>query len=251
MKAHRTKRTVGVVGLLAALVLTASGCSTAPAKAKAQPVAILGQEPQKKVADYDPATAILDPEWGPAFGEDRAVSTPIAAAGIKILSAMFDEHPEYTVEGFVPTDANWNEAAARFKPLVDGAAFQEMETEWTSTKELPVLTSYGSGVDKDGKHTYTFTTESGQPCTYTAEPYATNMEGVSLTARPDESGTQVPVFSGHVTLAVSCKEGGILRGQMVTWFPMTKVGDAWLMMGSYESYLTPGFKIDTSGQDRG
>ena len=151
MKAHRTKRLAGVMGLLAALALTASGCSILPTPA--QPVGTPHQAPQKKVSDFDPAMTTLAPEWAPAFGEDRAVSTPIAKAGIKILSAMYDEHPEYTVEGFVPTDATWNELAAKLEPLVNDAALKKMESDWSSKKELPVLTSYRSGVDKDGKHT--------------------------------------------------------------------------------------------------
>lgn len=70
------------------------------------------------------------------------------------------------------------------------------------------------------------------------------MELATLTALPDETGTQVPVFSGHVTVTVSCKEGGTLKGQMYTWFPMTKVGGAWLMMDTHESSPATKFTME-------
>lgn len=230
----------GVVGLLAALALTATGCSTAPAAA--QPVIKPSQEHQKKVSDFDPAMTVLDEDWVHEFGQDRKVSTPIAKAGLKILSMMFDEHPEYTVEGFVPTDGNWNEAAAKLRPLVDDAAFKKLESDWSSKKELPVMTSYRLG--KDGKPNYTYHAKSGQTCTDTDKPYATNMEIATLTAGPDANGVQVPVFTGNVTLVVHCQEGGTLKGQMYTWFPMVKAGDTWLMRGEYQSNPAGAFTFE-------
>lgn len=242
MKTHRTKRISAAASLLAALALTASGCSIVPAPAK--PVSVQSQEPQKKVADFDPSMTILDPDWAPAFGEDRKVSTPIATAGIKILSVMFDEHPEYTVEGFVPTEANWTESAAKLKPLVDDSAFTFMASSWKTKKELPIITSYRTEADKDGKHTYTYTSESGQKCTDSEKPYDRSMEGAFLTTQADESGAPVPVFGGNVTLTIHCKEGTTLKGQMATSFPMKKVGSSWVMTAGYVSNQAAKFHFE-------
>jgi hypothetical protein len=230
----------GFAGLLMAVALTASGCAPAqpPAAGNAPTTAVK----VKKVADFDPTMTILDPEWDPAFGQDRAFSTPIATAGLKILSVMFDKHPEYTLGGFVPTDKEWSATVADFKPLVNAKAMQKMESEWSADKTLPVMTSYRSKPDKDGVHGYTYTTEAGEKCTDGDQPYEYKTEGLTLTARPDESGTQVPVFSGNVSLVVHCKEGILLEGQIFAWFPMQKVDGKWIMLDTYEANPTGPFK---------
>lgn len=240
MKATRTKRMVSFFGLLMGLTLIGSGC--APAQPPAAGNAPSASAKVKKVSDFDPSMTILDPEWGPVFGEDRAVSTPIATAGLKILSVMFDSHPDYTLGGFIPTDKDWSAVAGDLKPLVNEKALQYMESQWSTDKTLPVMTSYRSKPDKNGVHGYTYTTEAGERCTDGDIPYEYKTEGLTLTARPDENGTQVPVFSGNVSLIVHCKEGILLEGQIYAWFPMQKVDGKWIMLDSYEANPTGPFK---------
>lgn len=235
------KRIISSVGLLIALTLTASGCSVLPVASNAkgtQPVPTV-----KKVADFDPAKAVLDPEWEAAFGKDRAVSTPIATAGLKVLSVMFDSHPEYTLGGFVPTDKEWDTVAGDFEPLVNAKALQHMQSEWNADKTLPVMSSYRSKPDKDGVHGYTYTTEAGEKCTDGDQPYEYKTELLTLTARPDASGNQIPIFSANVSLTVHCKEGGQMYGQMYGWFQLEKVDDKWIMLDTYEFNPIGKFKM--------
>lgn len=241
MKVSRMKRMIGITGALLALTLTGTGCSILPktgnSAAETPPA-----PPVKKVTEYDPAAAILDPEWEAVFGQDRTLATPIATAGLKILSVMFDEHPEYTLGGFVPADKDWTAVAASLKPLVNTKAMQYMESEWSADKTLPVMTSYRSKPDKDGVHSYTYTTEAGEKCTDAGTPYEYKNEAVTLTARPDSEGNQVPVFTSNVSVVLHCQEGIILHGQLYAWFPMVEVDGKWIMLDMYEAKPTGTFK---------
>lgn len=228
----------GLVGLLMALALTATGCQVTanpngspngPQAAPAQAAPVL-----PKVGDFDPELARLGEEWTASFGEDRAVATPFAAAGLKILSVMFDAHPEYTLGGFVPTDKEWKMASDEMQPLVNAKAMQHMQSEWNADKTLPHMMSYRTKPDKDGIRDYTYTTESGEKCTDGDKPYEYKTETVTLAAGTDESGKQVPLFTSHVSVTVHCKEGGMLQGQMFAWFPMEKVNGKWIMLDTYE-----------------
>jgi hypothetical protein len=235
----------GLVGLLMALALTATGCQMIPnanlGNAGAQPTPIV--PPVKKVADFDPAKATIGEEWTTNFGQDPAVSTPFATAGLKIMSVMFDAHPEYTLGGFVPTDKEWSAVAGEFKPLVNAKAMQYMESEWNADKTLPVMTSYRSKPNKDGVQDYTYTTEAGEKCTYGDKPYEYKTEAVTLSAGTDASGAQVPLFTGNVSVTVHCKEGTLLQGQMFAWFPMVQVDGKWIMFETYEVNPTGPFEM--------
>lgn len=233
MKATRTKRMAALVGLLMALTLAATGCQIAP-NPNGQQAAPIAAPSVSKVADFDVSMTTLDAEWVAAFGEDRAVSTPIAETGLKILSLMFDAHPEYTVNGFVPTDREWSAVSNELTPFMNAAAAESAYSKWNADKTLPVMTSYRSKLDKDGNRSYTYTTESGEKCTDSDKPYEYKTAGLSLTARPDENGTQIPVFSGNVNVTVHCKEGKFLQGQMYAWFPLVEVDGKRIILDTYE-----------------
>jgi hypothetical protein len=234
----------GFVGLLMALALTATGCQVIPnpngdkaaAPVQAAPVA-------PKVSAFDPAMTILGEEYVAAFGEDREVSTPIAVDGLKIMSVMFDAHPEYTLGGFVPADKEWSAISGELEPLVNSKALQYMKSQWTADKTLPVMTSYRTKPDKDGVHGYTYTTETGEKCTDADKPYEYKTEAITLTAGADESGIMLPVFTGNVSVTVHCKEGTLLQGQMFAWFPMQKVNGKWIMFDTYEVNPAGPFKM--------
>lgn len=236
----------GVAGLLMALALTATGCQAASnpnGGLQAAPTL----PPVSKVADFDPSMTTLGEEYEAAYGQDRAVSTPLATAGLKILSVMFDEYPEYTLGGFVPTDTEFNTVATQLAPLINSKAMLTMDSKWRADKTLPVMTSYRTKTDKDGVHGYTYTTEEGEQCTDGEKPYEYKTQGLTLGAGTDESGSQAPIFMGHVDVTVHCKEGTLLKGQMFAWFPMQEVNGNWIVLDTYEVNPAGPFKISAAG----
>jgi hypothetical protein len=231
----KTKKLAGVAGLLAALALTATGCQVAPNPSG--PVATRQEVPLQKVADFDPSGVTTDAAWVAAFGDNPALSSGAARDGLKILAIMYGEYPAYTVQGFVPTEEHFIDVSSKLRPLVNDAAFQHMQSKWAEDKTLPVITSYRSRPNAEGVHGYTYTTERGEKCTDTAEPYGIDMSHAALTAMPDANGIETPVFSATVNLVIDCQEGGKLEGQMQTYYGMKQEGEdgAWIIANEYGS----------------
>lgn len=196
------KRVAGVVGLVAALSITASGCSLIPGMGNSTEPA------QGQIASYDPSKVVGDAEFQAAHGVNPAWTTDIAKSGLSLVSTMFEKHPEYTVEGFVPTQDNWNDVLNQLAPFLSESATETLNASWYDNKSLPVLTSG------------TFAREG---CTEGDQPYDVSLDGASVTSTHDDmSGANNPTFVANVTVTIRCKEGGTLKGQMHTSIPMTQ-----------------------------
>lgn len=236
---------VGVAGLLATLALTVSGCQVAPNPGGPDSVPLATQKvEQNKVSDFDPSKTRADAGWEALVGSDPATKAAAARDALALLSIMNDQFPQYTVYGFVPTSADWNEVSSKLQPLVTDSAFQYMESQWNEKLGLPALTSYRTELDVEGVHGYTYTTPTGEKCTDSDQPYTVDMEDLNLTALPATDGTgNLPVIEGSVNLTIHCKEGIKLEGQMKTYFPVEKVGDKWLMKNGYDTNPASAFTV--------
>lgn len=160
------------------------------------------------------------------FGDDRAIATPAAALGNKVLSLTFDQFPQYTVGGFDPTQEDFNQVSAAAKPFMTAEAFQKVEADWASKKDLPVLKT--GRTDRDGNFSQTYVTEAGENCTDSDKPYDLKPVLNTLLTIPNENQVELPSFLSNTEVTVHCKEGGTLQGQMQMWFPLVQENGSWL-----------------------
>ncbi|MCW2763787.1 MAG: hypothetical protein JWR85_3988 [Marmoricola sp.] len=117
--ARRTKRSAGVVGVLAATALAASGCMASPVQNSGP----IRPDPQvtamPKIADFPEAykTANVQDGFVEQFGPGSDVA--VANAGLKIMEVLVEDHPQYTLAAWKPTVVMWTkDIAPKFKPLV-------------------------------------------------------------------------------------------------------------------------------------
>lgn len=242
----RAKRIAGAIGLLAALSLTASGCS-APAEDSTSPAAETGTsapapeapvktapaaaEAPNKVANFDPSKIVVEHSYVEAFGYEQTEIDAISNDATKIVSVMFGEHPEYRVKGFVPTEEHWATVSAEMRPLVNDAAFAFMQENWTG-KNLPALTTYREGHGAD--QTYTYTTAAGEACTDSPTvPYDAEMTSLSIGGMNSLGNVMAPKATAKFSATVTCEQGGTMKGVLGASFLMEKQGDKYLMAHGY------------------
>jgi hypothetical protein len=224
-------RTIALSALLAVLALTASGCQVAqnPAVAGAQAPSPAATT-RTLASSLDPETARLGETWVNMFGEDRALATPAAEVGNKVVNLTFDRFPQYTLGGFDPTQDDFNQVIAVAKTFMTADVIQTMESEWASKKDLPAMRS--GRTDKDGNFSQTYVTEAGESCTDSDKPYEVKpLENVLLTI-PDENEVELPSFLSQVEVTMHCKEGGLLRGQVQVSFSLVQENGTWLVSRS-------------------
>lgn len=243
---RRTKRAAGVVGLLAALALTASGCSaqaedkvpsatetvaSAPApEAPVETKPAIAEAPNK-VAGFDISKVVIDPSYVDAFGYDQAEINAIASDSTNIMSVMFGEHPEYRVKGFVPTEEHWKTVSAEMEPLVTYNAFEFLQGKWNA-KNLPVLTSYRDIEGQD--QTYTYKTEAGETCTDSPTiPYDVEMTSLTISGKNSLGDIMAPMVLSKFNVTVTCEQGGTMKGVLAASFLMDKQEGKYLMNHGY------------------
>lgn len=192
-------------------------------------------EPQNRLANFDTSKVSVNQAWTDTFGANPSMIDGVTRSGVSIMSILFGENPDYMLHGFMPTEDQFTAASAKLRPLVDDAAFQQMQFDWETKRELPTLTSYRSNAVGDkADRQYTFTTKDGQICTDSAEvPYEVEMDAVRLEARNHISGTKAPSFHGDIIITVQCQEGGTLQGHMTTSFFMKLQEVNWIMADGY------------------
>lgn len=224
-------RTISFFSLLAALVFTASGCQVAPNQSAAgAPAPSPAATTRTLASSLDPATVQLGENWVSMFGEDRALATPAAEVGNKVLNLTFDRFPQYTVGGFDPTQDDFNQVIAVAKTFMTAEVIQSMESEWAAKKDLPTMRS--GRTDKNGNFSQTYVTEAGESCTDSDKPYEVKPLENHLMTIPDENEVELPSFLSQVEVTMHCKEGGLLRGQMQVWFSLAQENGTWLVSRS-------------------
>lgn len=216
----RFKRVAGAIGLIAAVALGASGCELLPGGAETG-----------AARGYKAEHAELQQEWIAAYGEDREVATPVAKAGIEALAAMYEDFPQYTVHGFVPTDESIAEVTAVFRPISTEATIKRIESEFAKDKTLPVMTSYRTEINSEGVHGYAVTAPSGEKCTDATTPYKASVNQVYLTSSKDK----VPGIIANVGVTVHCQEGYRLAMTMRTTFDLVQQDGKWLLADNYNA----------------
>lgn len=231
MKARRTNRIAGIVGLLVALVLAISGCGVVNS--------VLGKGDSGDAFSAPVTKPMLASDWVDDYGKDPALPKQISDAGVKIMAVMFDAFPQYTVAGFTPSEQNWTESSEKIKPLVSAQSFQTLQSYWDKNKTLPAMTSYHEDQNVAGKYTNDFQTSDGQTCGATDKPYSLQMVTVIL-----NSQSKVPLFNGVVGVTAQCKDGSTLKGKMRMSFQMEKndAGD-WVMKDSYKLNNAEAFTV--------
>jgi hypothetical protein len=261
MKAHRTKRTAGAAALLAALVMTASGCSSAPAQsAESAPRGQQGAAsptatPGKKLADA--GAPVPDKEFtgfnigtGVVFNWSDADKQSMEKNGLAILKVLIEDHPEYTVAAFKPTQEAWDkDVAPQLKPLTFSTSWPTLTEAWlrevpsedgllddSSPVRNPVLTSRPEVLASD-KTGYTiirsWKSDKGEKCSASDTPYGIDVKGVSITSRVEAIGDAsavFPIISATFDVTVHCQEGGTMTvPQVQTQIPMKKENGEWLL----------------------
>ncbi|WP_223884063.1 hypothetical protein [Pseudarthrobacter sp. BIM B-2242] len=178
-------------------------------------------------SSLDPATVELGELWVNKLGNDPALATSAAEVGNKVLNIVFDQFPQYTVGGFTPTQADFDQVIAAAKPIMTPDAIQTLESDWASKKSIPTLTS--GRTDRDGNFSQTYVTEAGESCTDSDQPYEVKPVHNVLLTLTDENQIEVPSFMSNVSVRSHCKEGGMLQGQMQLWFTLVQENGTWLV----------------------
>jgi hypothetical protein len=241
-------KALALSGLLTVLSLTMSGCQTAPDQNPVGAQAPSHTETVKTPASsVDPATVEPGENWINLLGNDPALATSAAVVGNKVLNLVFDQFPQNTVGGFKPTQADFDQAIAAYKPFTKADAIQQMESEWATKQDLPTLTS--GRVDRDGNFSQTYVTEAGESCTDSDKPYDVKPVLNQLITIPDENQVELPSFYSHTEVTVHCKEGGLLQGQMQMWFPLVQENGTWLV--SRAPQVKPGAPFKMVSQANG
>lgn len=231
-------------GLLAVIALTATGCQVAP---NPNPVGAQAPAPtttpKTPASSLDPATVELGELWVNKLGNDPALATSAAEVGNKALNVIFDQFPQNTVGGFKPTQADFDQVIAAYKPFTKADAIERLESDWANKQEIPTLKS--GRVDKDGNFSQTYVTEAGESCTDSDQPFDVKPVHNVLLTLTDENQIELPAFMASVNVRSHCKEGGMLQGQMQVWFPLVQENGTWLV--SREPQVKPGapFKMVT------
>jgi hypothetical protein len=261
MKAHRTKRIAGTAALLAALALTASGCSVASAQSAPQgtpsPTATAG----KRLADIATANADSDFEgWntgdGTPFKWSEADKKSMEKNGLAILQVLIEDHPEFTVEGFKPTLEIWDkEVAPKLKPLTLSTAWPQLTADWMRETPAedgrfedmdarfphnPILTNRPELLNGDKYPGYdvirSWKSDKGEKCSPSDQPYATDVKGISITTRVDaaaDASSAFPLLTASYDVTVHCKEGGAMTvPQISTTVQLKKEHGEWLLGGT-------------------
>lgn len=245
-----------VVGLLAALTLTASGCTGANGPA----AGFIPAAPSSPTNKLSTLSVNYDSDfegWNSMNGEtnfkwSKADKASMEKNGKALLQILIEDHPEYTVEGFKRTPEEWNsKVAPKLKPLTLSSAWPTFTKAWT--KEVPsedgkikggamtpfepnaVLTNSPEILNGDAYPDYdvirSWKSQAGEKCSVSDQPYEIDGKGISLTTRPegDTFASAYPIFSGQYEVTIHCKEGGKLKSVLETSIQMKKERGEWVM----------------------
>lgn len=212
--AGRFKRTAGAMGLMAVVVLVASGCELLP-----------GAQPKFPIKNYQFAGVELTEEFKAAYGDDRKLAEPIVDAATDVLAVKYDQFPQYTVHGFVPTDENFQATVEALRPLVTEESIKESEADWAKDKSLPVQQSYRPELNSEGVHGYTFTAPSGEKCTDSDTPRTYEPGLLSISAKDDKT----PVVNSNVGVNIHCQEGYRMNINITDKLEMVQKDGKWIM----------------------
>lgn len=218
----RFKRVAGAIGLITAVALGSSGCELLPGGA------------EKGVRGNNKAGIELNQEYIAVYGDDRKAAEPVMDAGINALALMYDDFPQYTVNGFVPTDENLKEVVTAFKPISTEGTIKRIETEFAEDKSLPVMTSYRTKVNSEGVHGYTFTAPSGEKCTDAATPYEVAIGLINLSVGENKT----PAIIAQAGVTVHCQEGYRVALTMRTTFDLVQQDGKWLLADNYKAEVS-------------
>lgn len=257
MTSH-TKRIAGVAGLLAALTLTATGCQVAPNPNGAQAAPPVQEAPQVKLTDVE-VTADSDYEgWNSMDGEvgfrwSEADKAAQQKNGKAILQVLFEDHPEFTVDGFKATSEVWkSEVAPKLQPLTLSSKWAMLTGAWskevpaedgkiaseeTEPYRNPVLTNRPEILNGDKYPAYTiqrsWKSKSGETCSPSDKPYDINVQAISITTRPEGNSfaSAYPLLTPQLEIAIHCKEGGKLKAAVSPTIQMKKENGEWRLSG--------------------
>jgi hypothetical protein len=247
----------GVVGLLAVLTITASGCTFGNRADNVYVPPAPEATPMVKLSTL-PVTYDSDAEgWNSMDGElnfkwSEADKASMEKNGKAILQVLIEDHPEFTVEGFQRTPEAWNnEVAPKLKPLTLSSAWPTFTKSWT--KEVPsedgkikegdttpfepnaVLTNSPEILNGDAYPDYdvirSWKSKSGEKCSVSDQPYEIDGRGISITTRPEGNSfaSAYPLLSGQYEVTIHCKEGGKLKSVLSTDIQMKKENGQWVM----------------------
>lgn len=253
--ARRTKRVAGVTGLLAALALTASGCSApaesnVPSGAETATSAPASEAPVEtkpavvetpnKVATFDIKKTIIDPSYVDAFGYEQSEIDAISRDGVKIASVMYAEHLDWTLKGFQRTEEHWNIISTELRPLINDSAFAFIQKEYAEKQKIPALAANQT----DAGEPKTYTTPSGKSCTDSpTTPYDVELTKVELSAANSIGNVMAPVLKEQFTVTITCEQGYQMRGVLGVSFVMEKSGDKYLMAHGYSAAALQKFEV--------
>jgi hypothetical protein len=263
--AQHTKRTTGVVGLLAALALTASGCSAGANRATPPSVPAQEAAPKTKLADapifpddYYKSEGIPEALW-----YTEADIAAIKKNAIAALQVLIEDHPEFTVEGFQPTPEIWNnEVAPKLKPLIMGSKWKNMTEDWMKVSvadetitadqtfdfRANVVLTNNPIIKDDSKHPLydvirSWKTEGGEKCSPSDKSYDVDVKGVGMTSFSSEDDSYVyPMVSSNMAVTVHCKEGGKLKTDLLETVELRPENGQWLVSQAGLMYTAGGHR---------
>jgi hypothetical protein len=257
---QRTKRVAGVVGLLAALSLTAAGCQVGPTAGKPPASFEAPAEPKVKLATLEVHANQEYEGWNSMDGEvgfkwSEADKAGMEKNGKAILEVLIEDHPEFTVEGFTPTPEIWNnEIAPKLKPLTLDSVWQKEidlwmkpvpagdgrweATETTPYESNPILTNHPQILNGDKYPGYdiirSWKSLSGETCSPSDKPYDVKTEALTITTRPEGNSfaSAYPLMGAQLEVTIHCKEGGKLKYGMKPNIQMKKQNGEWVLSGT-------------------
>lgn len=252
----RIKPIAGVVGLLAALALTAIGCAAQaedypppaaemPESSTGAPEAPVETAPAvvgtpNKVATFDIKKTIIDESYVDAFGYDQSEIDAISRDGVKIASVMYGEHNDWTLKGFEQTEEHWNTISTELRPLLNDSAFAFIQKDYDEKQRIPALATNRSASGE----TETYTTASGKECTDSpTTPYDVELTKVEIHATNSIGNVMTPMLKEHFTVTITCEQGYQMRGVLGLSFLMEKSGDKYLMNHGYSSGASQKFEV--------
>lgn len=220
---------------------------------------VSSEAPKNKLADA-PITPDQEFEgWNSMDGEvgfkwsktDRA---SMEKNGKAILQVLFEDHPEFTVDGFKTTPEVWNsEVAPKLQPLTLSSKWAMFTGAWV--KEVPaedgkiapeetepylsnpVLTNRPEILNGDKYPEYTiqrsWKSKSGETCSPSDKPYDVNVQAISITTRPEGNSfaSAYPLLTPQLEITIHCKEGRKLKAAVSPSIQMKKENGEWLLSG--------------------
>lgn len=253
--AQYTRRRAGIAGFLAALALSASGCSaqagnnapsgaetvtSAPAPEASVKTAPAVVETPNKVATFDIKKAIVDRSYVDAFGYEQSEIDAIFRDGVKIASVMNDQHLDWTLKGFKQTEEHWNIISTELRPLLNDSAIAFIQQEYAEKQKIPVLTANQT----DTGEPRTYTTASGKECTDSpTTPYDVELTKLELHAMNSIGNIMAPALKEQFTVTITCEQGYQMRGSLGLSFLMEKSVDKYLMNHGYSSGVLQKFEV--------